>query len=179
VRFQQAEDFISQQREVLGDRLEDLAGSTPRNPRNDGPVELRKLRPVGGTWLSRLSCRQALLDSGSDHLHDVAAAERDAFAHEFQRARVGRHLFSQLLEFSGACDKRGEVEAEGEFDLPCPALSRVALSVGAVAPDTRLPPTTRRKTPIPRSRLGTRYHNNDDARPDQIALMCETDNNQF
>src|SRR5215469_6041956 len=27
---------------------------------------------------------------------------------------------------------------------------------------TRLPPTTRRKTPIPRSRLGTRYHNNDD-----------------
>ena len=48
-------------------------------------------------------------------------------------ARSSARSLPPGLEFLGARDERREIEAEGELDLPAPALSRIALAVRAVA----------------------------------------------
>lgn len=132
--FEQVEDFVGEQRQLISDWLKRQACRTARNPRHDAAVELMHLGPVGGPLPSLLR-RDALLDPRRDHFCDVAAADRDALTNQAQRPGFGLDLGRQRFEFFRADDERRQVEPEGELDLPAPALAGVALAVGAVAPD--------------------------------------------
>ena len=76
-----------------------------------------------------------LLDARRDHLDDVTPADRDALFDQPQSSCFRLDLVRQRFEFFRPHHERGQVEAEGELDLPSPALAGVALAVGAVAPD--------------------------------------------
>ena len=59
----------------------------------------------------------------------------DLLAQEMTSPRLGPDLAGEALELGRACDKGGQVEAEGLFDRPPLAFPGVALAIGAVAAD--------------------------------------------
>lgn len=77
----------------------------------------------------------ALLETCRDHLDDVASADRDALFDQAQSPCFRLDLVRKRFEFFRPHHERGQVEAEGELDLPSPALAGVALPIGTVASD--------------------------------------------
>ena len=132
--FQQIEDFVGQQRQLVRNRLQFNARSRARNPLQDATIEPVHPRPI--RW--PLPCpagRHALLDRRRDHLGDVAPAERDAFAHKPQRALLCADFFRPGLELVGARHQGAEIEAERHFDGPAPPFAREPLAVRTVTPN--------------------------------------------
>ena len=77
--------------------------------------------------------RDALIAACRDHLVDIAPADADAFAEMMQNQLFGLRFSGEALEFGGARDDRGQVEAEGLFDLSPLPFPGVAFAIGAVA----------------------------------------------
>src|SRR5208337_4978438 len=132
--FQQDEDFVGQQRQICGDRLELLPRSRAGKPVQNASIEPVDLGPIRRP----LPCpagRDALLDSGGDHLGDVASAERDALADQSQRPLLRQHVLGPALELLGPRHQRAEFETERHFDGPAPPFAGEALAVRAVTPN--------------------------------------------
>ena len=150
--FQQVEDLVGQPRQVCGNRLELLPRSRARNPLQNAAIEPVDLRPT--RWpLPCPAVRHALLDARSDHLGDVASAERDALADQSQRPLLRQHVFGQGVELLGARHQRAEFETERHFDGTAPPFTGEALAIRAVAPNDeatvdqgrQMPPQRRRR----------------------------------
>ena len=132
--FQHVEDFVGQPRQLCGDRLELLPRSRAGKSVQDASIEPVDLGPIRRP----LPCpagRDALLNSGRDHLGDVAPAERDAFADQSQRPLLRLHVLGPGFELLGARHQRAEFETERHFDDPASPFAGEALAVRAVTPN--------------------------------------------
>ena len=99
VCFQKIEDVVGELRQLLGDRLELLPRRGARNlvyHRAEGGVDFL---PVGRP-LPSPTRRDAFLDARSNHLGDVAPAQRDPLAHKLERARLCLDLGRQASNSS-------------------------------------------------------------------------------
>ncbi len=92
VIFQKGEHFVSQQRQFLGDRLEDLACRSPGDSGQNATVERVDGEPIGRA-IPTAANRHILLDPRGDHFRDVAPADGDALADQFESALLGADLF--------------------------------------------------------------------------------------
>jgi hypothetical protein len=151
VRFQQAEDFVGQRRQLLGDRLQFEAACRSRNPVQDAAIEPVDLGPVRRPLPSQAH-RNPFFDARGDHLGDVAPAQRDALAHQSQHPFLHPDFLGPGLEFIGARHQRPEIEAERRLDRAALPLAGEALAVRAVAADHEPAVDERRQVPAQRRR---------------------------
>ena len=131
--FQQIEHFGGEHRQFIGHRLQFLPRRCARNPGD----HRAKISWIAGPICWSLPCparRHAFLNAGHDHLGDVAPADGDPFSDAFERALFGAHGFGERFKFLGARDQRRKIESEGDLNLPCPILARIAFAIGAVSP---------------------------------------------
>ena len=113
VRFQQLVDFSRQRGEFAGQSLQIGAGKPPPVAPRERRIALVRAVPVA---------RNALLQSGLDHLDDVASGERDLFAQQRDRAVLGPHLLGEVLDFARARARAARDRSRNASSMapPCP-----------------------------------------------------------
>jgi hypothetical protein len=108
VRVQNGEDVIGELLEFVDNRLERLCRWRARNARDDRLVLSMRAWPID---------RDAGLDAGGDHFHDVTAQNGESLAKIARKARLFLDAARQPIELGRPRDNRREVEAVGDLDV--------------------------------------------------------------